>query len=80
MLVLPSGTAENKPQEEELCLIGLWGQKFLCSTHTYSSKISLLSIVISVKQEHDNPFSPSESSSRMLMLSKSSSKQLSALL
>lgn len=85
MLVLPSGTAENKSQEEELCLkfdgfFPCWsqGSKNLCSTHTHSfflsSKVSLFSIDVSVKQKHDNPFSPSESSSRMLILSKSSLK------
>lgn len=85
MLVLSSGTAENKSQEEELCLkfdgffpllVSGLTKSFVLHTLIFflSSKVSLLSVVVSVKQKHDNPFSPSESSSRMLMLNKSSLK------
>lgn len=83
VLVLPSGAAEDKSQEEELCLkfdgfspCGSRGSKNpLFSIHLFlSSKVSLLPFAVFVKQKHDNPFSPSESSSRMLMLSKSSLK------
>lgn len=83
-LTVPSGATENIFQEEELCLkfdeffpLLISGVKKSFVLHTLilflSSKVSLLSIV-SVKQKHDNPFSASESSSRMLMLSKSSLK------